>query len=318
MERGCFRHVNERIEGYLRNRLPVDTRDPLEYALDRARVKRKPAEDRPLREKLFSRFSNVLTEPLITLSLLSVGIGQASTDLAEKWGKKSPIGSFMVQAPIKIQATSDLREFVQEKGTELSQGDEEARKQYELIASNYGIDSNSRIFRNPQLVQNLRSSFLLWGPYGESVKYIGIPAQAGLSALFLFQPDVNKFVSDNFAAINLGAVALTGGLMHWRVQQEKKAIEDVGFNPDFLQTSLTLLTSKRGENGRVVHETGKWVWIVDAVDMVKVSALYTLPVSWNSHLLTAALMTNVVDQVYHGTVNNVFRKMKLKARKSLG
>lgn len=318
MEKGLFRNINQKAEHYLRTRLPTEVKDPLEFALERARITRRSQGERPLREKFYSSLNNVLTEPCITLSLLSVGMGQASIDFAKKNDRKSPIGSFMVQAPIKLQATADLREFIQEKGGELLQGDKNARKQYEQIASNYGIDSNSRIFQNPELVQSLRSSFLLWGPYGESIKYIGIPVQAGLSALFLLQPDANKFVSENFAAINLGSIVLTGGLMYWRVQQEKRAIEEVGFNPDFLQTSLTLLTSKIGKDKKLVYEAGKWVWIVDAVDTVKVAALYTLPVSWNSHLLTAALMTNVVDQLYHGTVNTVFRKMKLKAKQSLG
>ncbi len=303
-----FQVLNTRLEVYLNNHLPASTAEQLNVALMSARNQ----EDRvstevSLPQKMSSMFRRITEEPGVSGALLSVFVGYLSKDYAESRGNRSPIGEFLIKAPIAVQATVEMRKFVESNGEVLAQGNEEMRSLYESIASKYGLDSNSPLFQDPKMVANLRKSFLLWGPYGETVKYIGIPVQAGLSALFLAEPTLHQCIKENWLSVNAGAVVATGGALYWRAKQEITSIEELGYNPDFLQTAPVLLTARVNSEGEMVKDTNKWVWIVNGVDMVKVMAMYNLPFAWNIHLFTAAMLTNVVDQLYHGGFNIALR-----------
>jgi hypothetical protein len=305
-----LRRINDKILSHLKIVLPPQKYQVLDKSIESARLWHRDTvqETRPFLSTIKDRFRSLVEEPGLFASLVSIELGQASKGYAEARGNRSPIGNMMVEGPLALQAGVELRKFIETNADHLSQNNIEAQEAYEELASSFGIDTNSRLFKDPKLVEYMRKSFMLWPAYGEVVKYTGIPIQAALSALFIMQPEVNQFVSQNAMSVDIGAIAATGALLIWRAKQEELAIKEKGYNPDFMQTAPVILTSSIDGEGHLKRDIKKWVWIINGVDLAKVTAIYTLPFAWNEHLLAAALLTNATDMIYHGGFNLAFRK----------
>lgn len=305
-----LRRVNDKLQSRLEGILPTEKVNASRSALESARNYEIAGfrSDSPLVDKLYSPIRKLLEEPSLTVCLATMYLGEVSVKGAEKKGRKSPIGSFLVNTPVALQAASELRRFIETKSEDLASEGSNARQEYGELAQKFGLKPDSRLFNDPRIVEYLCNSFMLWPAYGEFVKYTGIPIQAALSALFILQPTMNEFISRNAITVDLAAIATSAVLLCWRAEQEAATIREKGYNPDFLQTASVILTSKVNEDGSLRRDIRKWVWIVDTVDLAKVAVVYTIPVAWNEHLLAASLLANIPDMLYHGTFNLAVRK----------